>query len=70
MPTIRSESKEVAGIGCIYNSIRDKDNFELVIPTHQDDCLISIMVHRYDLEELINTLQDFDKKMRFAGAIR
>lgn len=67
MPTVRAESKDKK-IECFYDSNYDNSTFMLMLP--QNSNFASVRVDKYEISNLIDTLKDFDKKMRFAGAIR
>lgn len=67
MPTIRAESKDKK-IECFYDSNYDKSTFTITLPFGSN--FVAVRVDKYEINNLIETLQDFDKRMRFAGAIR
>lgn len=68
MATVISKSED-ENIECYYDDENYKDYFNLTLPT-LDGCLVSNFINKYQLDNLIQALQDFEKKMRFAGAIR
>lgn len=68
MATVNSKSND-GKVECFYDPNFDKDTFVLFL-TIQNSSLAAVRVNKYDLENMIHTLKDFDQKMRTAGAIR
>ena len=56
-------------IECSYDSDYDRDTFTLTLPSGKFG-FITIRVNKYDLEDLISTLKNFDEAMRATGQIR
>ena len=67
MPTIRAESKDKK-IECFYNPDYDNSTFMITLPFGSN--FVAVRVDKYEINNLIETLQDFDKRMKFAGAIK
>lgn len=67
MATVQSKSKDEK-VECFYDSNFDKETFMLFLP--QGSNIAAVKINKYDLENTIQTLKDFDQKMRTAGAIR
>ena len=67
MPRISAKS-ENEKIECFYDSKFDTNTFLLTLP--QNSNFVAVRVDKYEINNMIETLQDFSKKMRFAGAIK
>lgn len=67
MATISAKSEDEK-IECFYDSNFDTSTFMLMLPCNSN--FVAVRVDKYEIDNLIDTLRDFDEKMRFAGAIR
>ena len=67
MPTINAESKDKK-IECFYDPNYDNSTFLLTLPCKAH--LVAVRVDKYEIGNLIDTLKNFDERMRFAGAIK
>lgn len=68
MATVQSKSKDEK-VECFYDSNFDKETFMLFLPI-QNSSIAAVRINKYDLDNMIQALKDFDQKMRTAGAIR
>lgn len=60
--TLTTESNDKR-IECFYDSERSKDYFELTLE-NEHGCLVSNMISRHDVPELIHALEYFDRMMK------
>lgn len=67
MPTVKAESKDKK-IECFYDPNYDNSTFMLMLP--HGSTFVAVRVDKYEIDNLIDTLRDFDVRMRFAGAIK
>lgn len=67
MATVTAKSKN-ENIECFYDSNYDNTTFALFLPNNSN--FAAARVDKYEIENLIQTLKDFDERMRRAGAIR
>ncbi len=66
MPTITTEILSDNGpIECFYDAQDSKDYYYLTVPTI-DGCLVTIQIHKFTTEDLIDVLKRHDKRMRIA----
>lgn len=68
MPTITMKSED-GNVECFYDSSVEKDKFFLTVQSGLYG-FITIRVNKYDLDNLISTLKNFDEAMRATGQIK
>lgn len=67
MATVGAESKDKK-IECFYDPSYDNSTFLLTLP--QNSNFIAVRVDKQEVDSMIEALQQFNKNMRFAGALK
>lgn len=67
MATVGAESKDKK-IECFYDPNYDNSTFMIMLPC--GSTFVAVRVDKYEINNMIETLQDFSKNLRVAGALK